>query len=79
MINPIQSLMEEYDLTRVQFVDLLRHKVSQGSIYGWIDGSHVPTSGNINLILDQFDMDKTARQHWKFQFNKWRFYKRENS
>lgn len=76
MDNPVQELMKEQDLTRNQFVDQLRYKVSQSSIYGWLDGSHVPTSGNVSLILRQFDLTEEEKRSWRMKFKKWKLYKR---
>lgn len=79
MENPVEQLMKKYDLTRVQFVDLLRYKVSQSSIYGWIEGSHVPTPGNISLILRQFEMSSEERLEWRLKFKKWSIEKRRSN
>jgi len=76
MENPVKQLMKENDLTKVQFVDKLRYKVSQSSIYGWLGGSHVPTLGNVNLILDQFDMNEEEKRRWRLKFKKWQVQKR---
>lgn len=76
MENPVKELMHSKGLTRNQFVDILRYKVSQSSIYGWIDGSHVPTSGNVSLILDQFDLSDEEKRNWRFKFKKWKMHQR---
>lgn len=76
MENPVKQLMEKENLTRNQFVDRLRFKVSQSSIYGWVDGQHVPTSGNINLILDQFELTEEEKREWKLKFKRWQLQKR---
>lgn len=78
MENPVQELMEEKNLARSQFVDMLRYKVSQSSIYGWIDGSHVPTSGNVHLILNQFDFTEQERLEWRLKFKRWGLQKRKS-
>ena len=78
MENPVTQLMHEKDLTKSQFVDLLRYKVSQSSIYGWLEGSHVPTIGNVHLILNQLDIDANEQLMWRSKFKQWKMQQRRH-
>jgi len=70
MNNPVRDLIKIYDSHPGELVNKL--DVSKSSIYTWVDGTHKPSRGNVNLLLDFFDIEGDERHAWKMKFKKWR-------
>lgn len=63
-----KKLLDEYGVPPAELVEKLN--VAKASVYAWVEGNHVPSRGNVNLMLDYVNVDSTEKHRWRMLFKK---------
>lgn len=68
MANPMKKLLDEEEVSTAQLLEDLDS--SRTSIYEWVKGKHLPSRGNLNLILDYLGIEGTEKFEWQLEFKR---------